>query len=92
MVTCIFNQVKRKINMILQFYLSESAVEPCLCDLASGLVRELQGTEAKVSGPDVQKNNSAQGSPDGSCPSDVNKKVMLTVCFSCLLVPILVET
>jgi hypothetical protein len=28
-------------------------------------VRKLQGAEAKVSGPDVQKNNSAQGSPDG---------------------------
>jgi hypothetical protein len=41
------------------------AVGPCLCDLASGLVRKLQGTEAKVSGPDDQKNNSAQGSPDG---------------------------
>jgi hypothetical protein len=26
-----------------------------------------------------------------SCPSDVNKKVMLTVCFSCLSVPILKE-
>jgi hypothetical protein len=26
-----------------------------------------------------------------SCPSDVNKKVMLTVCFSCFSVPILKE-
>jgi hypothetical protein len=39
--------------------LSEPAVGPCLCDLASCLVRKLQGTEAKVSGPDVQKNNNA---------------------------------
>jgi hypothetical protein len=31
----------------------------CLCELVSGLVRKLQGTETKVSGPDVQKNNSA---------------------------------
>jgi hypothetical protein len=53
-----------------------------LCDLASGLVRKLQGTEAKVSGPDDQENNSAQGSPDGFMCSDVNKKVMLTMCFS----------
>jgi hypothetical protein len=37
--------------------LSEPAVGPCLGDLASGLVRKLQGTEAKVSGPD------AHGSP-----------------------------
>jgi hypothetical protein len=43
---------------------SEQAVGPCLCDLVFGLVRELQGTEAKVSGLDVQKNNSAQASPD----------------------------
>jgi hypothetical protein len=33
--------------------------------LAFGLVRKLQGTEAKVSGVDIQKNNRAQGSPDG---------------------------
>jgi hypothetical protein len=43
----------------------EPAVGPCLCDLASGLMKKLQGTEAKVSEPDVQKSNSAQGSPDG---------------------------
>jgi hypothetical protein len=60
--------------------------------LVFGLVRELQGTEAKVSGLDVQKNNSAQGSPDGFVPSDVNKKVMLTVCSSFFSVPILKET
>jgi hypothetical protein len=67
---------------------SEPAVGPCLGDLASGLVRKCQGIEAKFSGPDVQKNNSAQV----SCPSDVNKKVVLTVCFSCLSDPILKET
>jgi hypothetical protein len=44
--------------------MSEPAVRLCLCDLESGLVRKLQGTEAKISEPDVQKNNSAQGSPD----------------------------
>jgi hypothetical protein len=38
---------------------SEPGVGPCLCDLASGLVTKLQGTQAKVSEPDVQKNNSA---------------------------------
>jgi hypothetical protein len=27
-----------------------------------------------------------------SCPSDVNKKVMLTMCFSCFSVPVLKET
>jgi hypothetical protein len=43
----------------------EPPVEPCLCGLAFGLVRKLQGTEAKVSGVDIQKNNRAQGSPDG---------------------------
>jgi hypothetical protein len=57
---------------------SEPAMGPCLCELASGLVRK----------PDIQK-NSIQGSQMASCPSDVNKKVMLTVCFS---VPILKET
>jgi hypothetical protein len=72
--------------------LSEPAVGPCLCDLVSGLVRKLQGTEAKVSEPDVQKNNSAQGSQMVLCPSDVNKKVMLTVWFSCFSVPVLKET
>jgi hypothetical protein len=46
-------------------FLSEPAVELCLCDLASGLVRKLQGTEVKVSEPDIQKNNSAQDSLDG---------------------------
>jgi hypothetical protein len=61
---------------------SEPAVGLCLCDLASGLVRKLQGTEANVSGLDVQKNNSAQVPHMVSCPSDVNKKVMLTVCAS----------
>jgi hypothetical protein len=44
--------------------MSEPAVGQCLCDLAFGLVRKLQGTEAKASGPDIQKNNNAQGSPD----------------------------
>jgi hypothetical protein len=29
--------------------MSEPTVGPCLCELASGLVRKLQGTEAKVS-------------------------------------------
>jgi hypothetical protein len=33
--------------------------------LAFGLVRKLQGTEAKVSGLEVQKNNRAQDSTDG---------------------------
>jgi hypothetical protein len=33
--------------------------------LVSGLVRKLQGIEAKASGLDIQKNISAQGSPDG---------------------------
>jgi hypothetical protein len=33
--------------------------------LVFGLVIKLQGTEAKVSKPDVQRNNSAQVSPDG---------------------------
>jgi hypothetical protein len=33
--------------------MSEPAVGPCLCDLASGFVRKLQGTEAKVSEPDI---------------------------------------
>jgi hypothetical protein len=46
--------------------MSEPAVG--LCESASGLVRK----------PDVQK-NSIQGSQMASCPSDVNKKVMLTV-------------
>jgi hypothetical protein len=55
-------------------------------------MRKLQGTEAKASGLDVQKNNSAQGSQMASCPSYVNKKVMLTMCFSCLSVTILKET
>jgi hypothetical protein len=53
----------------------------CLCDLVSGLVRK----------PDVHKNN-IQGSQMASCLSDVNKKVMLTVCFSCFCDPILKET
>jgi hypothetical protein len=53
----------------------------CVCELVSGLVRK----------PDVQK-NSVQGSQIASCPSDVNKKVMLTVCFSCFSVPVLKET
>jgi hypothetical protein len=30
--------------------LPEPAVGPCLCELVSGIVRNLQGTEAKVSG------------------------------------------
>jgi hypothetical protein len=33
-------------------HLSETAVGPCLCELASGLVRKLQGTGAKASRPD----------------------------------------
>jgi hypothetical protein len=45
--------------------MSEPAVGICLCDLVSGLVRKLRGTKAKVSKPDVQKNNSAQSSSDG---------------------------
>jgi hypothetical protein len=53
----------------------------CLCDLVSGLVRK----------PNIQK-NSIQGSQMASCPSDVNKKVMLTMCFSCFSVPVLKET
>jgi hypothetical protein len=31
----------------------ETAVGLCLCELASGLVRKLQGTGAKASGPDL---------------------------------------
>jgi hypothetical protein len=31
---------------------SEPAVGPCVCELISGFVRKLQGTEAKASGPD----------------------------------------
>jgi hypothetical protein len=54
---------------------------PCLCELVSGLVRK----------PDVQK-NSIQGSQMASCPSDVNKKVTLNVCFFCFSVLILKET
>jgi hypothetical protein len=86
-------------------YLSKPAVGPHVCELVSGLVRKLQGTEAKsqtrlclcelVSGlvrkPDIPK-NSIQGSQMASCPSDVNKKVMLTVRFSCFSVPVLKET
>jgi hypothetical protein len=43
----------------------EPPVELCLCGLAFVLVRKLQGTEAKVSGVDIQKNNRAQVPPDG---------------------------
>jgi hypothetical protein len=53
----------------------KSQTRPCLCELVSHLVRK----------PDVQK-NSIQGSQMASCPSDVNKKVMLSVCFSCFSV------
>jgi hypothetical protein len=59
--------------------------------LVFGLVRKLQGTEAKVSGLDVLKINSAQDSPDSFVSLDVNKKVMLTVSFFCFSVPILKE-
>jgi hypothetical protein len=55
-------------------------------------VKKLQGTEAKISEPDIQKKNSAQGSQMASCPSDVNKKVILTVYFSYFSVPIVKET
>jgi hypothetical protein len=41
--------------------------------------------------PDVQK-NSIQGSQIALYLSDVNKKVMLSVCFSHFSVPILKET
>jgi hypothetical protein len=60
---------------------SEPAVGPSLCESVSGLVRK----------PDLQK-NSIQGSQVALCPSDVNKKVMLTMCFSCFAVPVLKET
>jgi hypothetical protein len=104
----------------------------CVCELVPGLVRKLQGTGAKASGPDcacvcvnwylalwesskelgqksqtklclcesasglmrrpdVQK-NSIQSFKLALCPSDVNKKVMLTMCFSYFSVPILKET
>jgi hypothetical protein len=105
------------------------ASRPCLCEWVPGLVRKLQGTEAKASKPDcacvswhlafwerskelrqrpwnqtvpvwvgiwlvrkpdIQK-NSIQGSQMASCLSDVNNKVMLTVCFFCFSVPILKE-
>jgi hypothetical protein len=59
----------------------KSQTRLCLCELVSGLVRK----------PDIQKNN-IQGSQMASCPSDVNKKVMLTMCFSCFSVPVLKET
>jgi hypothetical protein len=75
-----------------KYPVSAPAVGLCLCELVSDLVRKLQGTEAKASEPDIQKNNSAQGSQMASCPSDVNKKVMVTMCFSCFSVPILKET
>jgi hypothetical protein len=52
-------------------------------------VRKLQGTEAKVS--DQILPNSIQGSQMASCPSDINKKVTLTMCFSYLSVPVLKE-
>jgi hypothetical protein len=58
----------------------KSQTRLCLCDLVFGLVRK----------PDVQKNH-IQCSQMASCPSDVNKKVMLIVCFSCFSVPILKE-
>jgi hypothetical protein len=60
--------------------------------LVFGLVRKLQGTEAKVSGLDVLKNISAQVSPDSFMSFDVNKKVMLIMCFSCFFDPILKDT
>jgi hypothetical protein len=54
--------------------------------LVFGLVRKLQGTEAKISGLDVQKNNSAQGSPDGFMSFRCKKEsyvdhVLLCSCF-----------
>jgi hypothetical protein len=52
-----------------------------LCELVSVLVQK----------PDVQK-SSIQGFQMALCPSDVNKKLMLTVCFSCFSVPVLKET
>jgi hypothetical protein len=55
----------------------KSQTIPWLCHLVSGLVRK----------PDIQK-NSIQCSQMASCPSDVNKKIMLTVCFYCFSVPI----
>jgi hypothetical protein len=73
--------------------------------LVLGLMRKLQGTGAKVSDQTVpvwvgiwpcekarHPENNIQGSQMASCPSDVNKKVMLTLCFSCFSVPILKET
>jgi hypothetical protein len=59
----------------------KSQTRPCLCELVSGLVRKLG----------IQK-NSIQGSQMASCTSVVNKKVMLTLFFSCSSVPILKET
>jgi hypothetical protein len=55
-------------------------------------VRKLQGTEAKASGLDVQKISVLKVPQMALCPSDVNKKIMLTMCFSCLSVPVLKET
>jgi hypothetical protein len=59
----------------------KSQTQPCLYELISGLVRK----------PDVQK-NSIQGSQVALCPSNVNKKVRLTLCFSSFSVTILMET
>jgi hypothetical protein len=43
--------------------------------LVFGLVRKLQGTEAKVSGLDVQKMTVLKVPQKASCPSDVNKRL-----------------
>jgi hypothetical protein len=58
----------------------KSQTRPCLCELVSDLVRK----------PVVQK-SSIQGFQMALCPSGANKKLMLTVCFSCFSIPILKE-
>jgi hypothetical protein len=70
----------------------EPAVGLCLCDLVSGLVRKLQGTETKVSEQMSRKTTVLKLPQMALCPSDVNEKVMLTMYFSCFSVPILKET
>jgi hypothetical protein len=46
-----FLQTHSILDKIL-IYVLEPAMGPCLCQLASGLVKKLQGTWAKASGPD----------------------------------------
>jgi hypothetical protein len=63
-----------------------------MCDLVSGLVRKLQGTEAKSQNQTSRKTTVLKVPQMASCPSDVNKKVILTMCFSCFSVPLLKKT